>query len=138
MGGKYIDEQPESQVEKKTATQILEDENLEEHITDSMRSSHKMYAEVDDEDEFVHTFSFRGAFVNLIPTQNSKLKLPPNAKHMKRSPLIAPKPQNSNKKPPSPPLGTRMSTKPALQTKNYTPTFNPNLIQMTKNTGASK
>ena len=50
MGGKYIDEQPESQVEKKTATQILEDENLEEHITDSMRSSHKMYAEVDDDE----------------------------------------------------------------------------------------
>lgn len=50
MSGKYIQEQPESQIEKKTAAQILEDENLDEHITESMRGSLKMYNDADDDE----------------------------------------------------------------------------------------
>ena len=46
--GRYIQDEPDFQKEHKTATQIREDEKLEEHITDSMRNSQKMYDDSDD------------------------------------------------------------------------------------------
>ena len=50
MSNKYIQDQPESQIEHKTATELREDETLPEHITDSMRNSQKMYHDADDDE----------------------------------------------------------------------------------------
>lgn len=93
--GRYIQDEPDFQKEHKTATQIREDEKLEEHITDSMRNSQKMYD--GDDDEMTPAIERRVEIKSVNPGQSThriKFKTDPeleaqiakeNAEHQKDS-----------------------------------------------------